>query len=60
VNEPKTKYLFARISPSEQDLLQRAADAEFLSLAAWTRQTLLKRAGELLSLPQGSEPSADE
>lgn len=50
VKEPRTKYLFARISPAEQEILQRAADAEFLSLAAWARQTLLRRAAELLEV----------
>ena len=56
VKEPKTKYLFARISPAEQEILQRAADAEFLSVAAWARQTLLRRAEEILgdASPEGT------
>lgn len=51
VKEPRTKHLIARISPAEQEMLQRAADAEFLSVAAWTRQTLFRRAAEILEVP---------
>ena len=55
VKEPKTKYLFARISPAEQEIIQRAADAEFLSVAAWARQTLLRRARTVLGDLQEEE-----
>lgn len=56
MKEPRTKYLFARITPAEQEILQRAADTEFLTLAAWTRQTLLRRAKEVL----GESPREQE
>lgn len=40
----KTDFVFARVTPEERDILQRAADAQFLSMSAWVRQTLLTTA----------------
>jgi uncharacterized protein (DUF1778 family) len=48
---PKTDFLFARVTPAERELLQRAADVEFLSISSWARQTLLKAATEVLGEP---------
>jgi len=49
---PKTDFLFARVTPAEREVLQRAADIEYLSLSSWARQTLLKAAAEKLGLPE--------
>ena len=47
----KTDFVFARVAPSERALIQRAADAEYLSLSSWPRQTLLRAAAARLDEP---------
>lgn len=46
--EPKTEVLFARMTPAQIDFLKRAADAEHLALATWSRRVLLQEAQRIL------------
>ena len=51
------KAIFARVTPAERERLEEAARAEgFRSFAEWVRQTLFKRADEVLAeKTEGSE-----
>lgn len=58
--EPKTEVLFARMTPAQIDFLKRAADAEHLALATWSRRTLLQAAEQILGERPGEESEESE
>ena len=42
----KTKFMQIRLTPENREQLERVAEASYLELSVWARQTLLKAADE--------------
>jgi hypothetical protein len=48
------------MTPAQIDFLKRAADAEHLALATWSRRTLLQAAEQILGERPGEESEESE